>query len=69
VGLIFYLFLFILLQPLRYPRSRQQLLAEPDLEQVKADYLINQAFRLWTNNPWLKEERVFTIQNGEQRFW
>ena len=28
----------ILMQPLRYPYSRQQLRAEPDLEQVKADY-------------------------------
>ena len=47
----------ILMQPLRYPRSRQQLRAEPDLEQVKADYLIHQidqAFRLWTNTSLLK---------------
>ncbi len=48
----------ILMQPLRYPHSRQQLRAEPDLEQVKADYLIHQidqAFRLWTNSPWLED--------------
>ena len=48
----------ILMQPLRYPYSRQQLRAEPDLEQVKADYLIHQidqAFRLWTNSPWLED--------------
>lgn len=48
----------ILMQPLRYPYSRQQLRAEPDLEQVKADYLIHQidqTFRLWTNSPWLED--------------
>ena len=53
----------ILMQPLRYPRSRQQLRAEPDLEQVKADYLIHQidqAFRLWTNSPWLED---LTLEN------
>ena len=47
----------ILMQPLRYPRSRQQLRAKPDIEQVKADYLIHQidqAFRLWTTSPWLE---------------
>ena len=44
----------ILMQPLRYSRSRQQLRAKPDIEQVKADYLIHQidqAFRLWTTSP------------------
>ena len=44
----------ILMQPLR---SRQQLRAKPDIEQVKADYLIHQidqAFRLWTTSPWLE---------------
>ena len=47
----------ILMQPLRYSRSRQQLRAKPDIEQVKADYLIHQidqAFRLWTTSPWLE---------------
>lgn len=48
----------ILMQPLRYSHSRQQLRVELDVERIKADYLIHhidRAFQQWATSPWLED--------------
>ena len=48
----------ILMQPLRYSHSRQQLRVELDVERIKADYLIHhidRAFQQWDTSPWLED--------------